>query len=154
MKNKTEIWDRLLEVLNADNLDETAKKLGINASTLRGRKARGAIPYENIVQKLDSKDLIYVLKNEKITSVGNSFDPPDEPTLLQEIDDLDEIRYDSAESIFENFLIGLIQKIETAPFSKAAKLKLIDSVIRIVELDIKINHEHNHSSDSHLSRND
>ena len=53
LNTSTDIWSRLSEVLGADNLDEIAQKLGLNASTLRGRKAREAIPYEQIVHNLD-----------------------------------------------------------------------------------------------------
>lgn len=141
MKKQTNIWDRLLEALKADNLDDAAQKLDINASTLRGRKARGAIPYKNIVHNLDTADLIYVLKNEKLNKIGGKYSGnpawKEESALLQKIRNSDELSHESTESVFEHFLVNLTQRIEDAPFSNVAKLQLIDSLVRIAEEDLE-----------------
>ncbi len=120
MENATDIFNRLLEVLGAHNLDEAANKLDINPSTLRGRKSRGAVPFEEIVQKLNSKELVYVLKGDRIIEgkVAGGVDPE----LL--------------EDAFERFSVGLVERIEAAPFSRAAKLRMIDALLRIVDQDL------------------
>lgn len=126
MNKSTNIWGRLIEVLDADNLDEVAKKLDINASTLRGRKARGAVPYDKIVQKLNTEELAYVLKNKKIDN------PTEKNTVTYNLAEF-------KESTVEHFLTGLTKRIEDAPFSKMAKLQIIDSVISIVKQDLNDN---------------
>lgn len=128
MRNKTSVWNRLLKALDADNLDEAADKLDINPSTLRGRKARGSLPYDKIVHKLDAKMLVYVFKNEKISIDSQSSDN----TFNQK-----NLHYEISESAFEQFLTDLTKRIEAAPFSTMAKLKIIDSIIHIVEQDLE-----------------
>lgn len=61
------MFKRLLEVSNSDNLDELAAFLNVNESTLRGRKSRGSVPYDEIVEILNPIDLAYVLKGDRIS---------------------------------------------------------------------------------------
>lgn len=152
MSISTNIWDRLKEVLEADNLDQVAEKLDMNPSTLRGRKSRGAIPYDEIVQKLDAKDLAYVLKGEKLDNNSNSgYESFKMVRTLVEEPKRDIKHWDpqqSKEASFENYVTDLMHRIESAPFSKQAKLRIIDSVIRIVEQDLDaIRQEKKHHPD-------
>ncbi|MCW9706274.1 hypothetical protein [Fodinibius salsisoli] len=126
VKNSTDIWSRLSEVLNADNLDEVAKKLGLNASTLRGRKAREAIPYEQIVQNLDVYDLVYVFKDKKINKPVDLLDGINQKDI--EKGNLSEI---------EQYLDKLVQDIEEGPFSSKFKLRMVASLMRIADDNLK-----------------
>lgn len=101
-------------------LDEAAALLDMNPATFRGRKSRGAVPFEEIVRKLNANDLIYVLIGERV----NQKDPDSHDSG------------DRIEDEFERFSVELIKRIEEAPFSRQAKLHLIDSLIRIVEQDM------------------
>lgn len=121
LDNSPEIFKRLLEVLGVKKLDEAAALLNINPATFRGRKSRGAVPYEEIIRKLNPDDLIYVLKGERTGHKDLHFDDSG----------------DRLENEFERFSIELIKRIEEAPFSRQAKLHIIDSLIRIVEQDLR-----------------
>ncbi|CAN5256406.1 hypothetical protein BH23BAC3_BH23BAC3_32860 [soil metagenome] len=114
------MFKRLLEVLGVKRLDEAAALLDMNPATFRGRKSRGAVPFEEIVRKLNANDLIYVLIGERV----NQKDPDSHDSG------------DRIEDEFERFSVELIKRIEEAPFSRQAKLHLIDSLIRIVEQDM------------------
>lgn len=144
MKKVTNVWDRLLEVFEADNLDQVAEKLGINSSTLRGRKARGALPYNEIVQIMDAKQLAYVLKNKHVENL-TAVDDIESPFLAGQYQKLfsegnnsrsEKINPGTVKSEFEHFLMSLMQRIENAPFSKQAKIQIIDTLICIVEKDL------------------
>lgn len=155
MSNNTEyIWDRLLEVLEADNLEEMAEELQMNASTLRGRKARNAIPYENIIQYLDTQQLAYVLKGEEFSfkeiksQVHNQPIINDEKEGEEEAETKDLSQTHSQQSDFEKQLVGLIQRIKDAPFSRQAKIQFVDSLINIAEVNHEKAHNANHRNDS------
>lgn len=124
MINSNKIFDRLFEVLKVDSIDQAANKLDINASTLRGRKSRGAIPFEEIVQKLDACQLAYVLKGEVIE--GDTY----------KVDSL-EYHYNSLKKNLEQSSVELTKKVEQAPLSPSTKLQIIASVMRIIERDLE-----------------
>ncbi len=126
LNTSTDIWSRLSEVLGADNLDEIAQKLGLNASTLRGRKAREAIPYEQIVHNLDVYDLAYVFKDKKIDKTVDLSDVIDHKDIIKA--DLEEL---------EQYLDELVQVIEKGPFSSKFKINIVATLMRIAEDDLK-----------------
>lgn len=138
LNRSTNLWDRLLEVLEADNLDQAAEKLGLNPSTLRGRKARDAVPYEEIVQKLDAKELAYVLKNEKLdNSISEEDLEPAENSYIR-IPEIDKFKTaEEAQVHYEKFATEVIDRVKDAPLSTNAKLSIVDSLIRIVGTDLK-----------------
>ena len=113
-------------MLEVNNLDDLAKELDINASTLRGRKARASIPYEKIVQKLDFDELVYVFKDKKLDElikVSNFYEDKGlKKTNLIEV---------------ERSLDELTQTIEQGPFSRAFKIRLVATVMRIAGEDFK-----------------
>jgi hypothetical protein len=138
-----ETWRRLLEVLKAKNLDEAAQKLHMNASTLRGRKARNALPYDNIVHELNGKQLSYVLKNEYVVNLQET---ESEPIVLDLASTEHTIKKrgnsnsfakerpeERVKSKLEKRLVSLINNVENAPFSRSAKLMIIGSLISIGE---------------------
>lgn len=120
------IWDRLSEVLEVDNLDKMAETLHMNPNTLRGRKARGAIPYENIVQTLNWKQLVYVFKNEELSESGKgdgknkNIDNRIVPARSQQPDLVEQ-------------LIGLLHRINDMAISNKTKIKFVDSLLNITE---------------------
>lgn len=79
LDNATIVFDRLVDVSNASNLEELADYLDIKYGTLRGKKARGSIPYEEIVEKCSSEELSYVLKGNKIDAKVNTVEKPKIP---------------------------------------------------------------------------
>jgi hypothetical protein len=142
-KKEKQMWQRLLEVLKAENLDQAAQKLHMNASTLRGRKARNALPYDKIVHTLNGKQLVYVLKNEQVENLQKTngkriFYSKTNEELQNRIkektkDYREELQVGEIKSDFETRLISLINRIKNAPFSNSTKLKVIDSIISINE---------------------
>jgi hypothetical protein len=142
-KEEKQIWHRLLEVLRAENLDQAAQELHMNASTLRGRKARNALPYDKIVHKLNGKQLVYVFKNEEVENLQKTngervvYRRTNEE-LQQKIKEKskkysEELQIGKMKPDFETRLISLINRVKNAPFSNSTKLKVIDSIIAINE---------------------
>lgn len=139
-KNPDEaVWKRLLKVIGAENLDQAANKLRINPSTLRGRKARNAIPYEEIIDCLDAGQIAYVFKNEKVRVLedANLQDKNLPATKSIVTNSSDSLHPDPLIAEYEDLLTSLMQRIETASLSKRAKIRIVDSLIRIVERDIE-----------------
>jgi len=101
-------------------LDEAAVILGMNPATFRGRKSRGAVPFVEIVQKLNAADLAYVLKGERMNPEGSG----------------GKVSQARIEDEFERFSVELIERIEAAPFSRQAKLCIIGALLRIGEQDL------------------
>lgn len=126
MKITTDIWDRLAKVLEVDNLDELAHRLGLNASTLRGRKARGAIPYEQIIQNLDVYEMAYVFKEEKL-------DKSIDLSELYDHSDIDKKR----QAEFEQNLEELTETIKHGSFSLSFKIRVVATLVRIAGEDLE-----------------
>jgi hypothetical protein len=120
LNNSTKVFERLHEVLGVKKLDEAAVILGMNPATFRGRKSRGAVPFEELIRSLNTEDLLYVLKGERINQMNPGF--PDSKGKI--------------EDGFERFSVELIERIEVAPFSRQAKLRIIGALLRIVEQDL------------------
>lgn len=157
MKNSTKIFNRLLEVLNVDNLDKAAEKLHINPSTLRGRKARGAVPYKEIVQVLDENDLLYVLKGLESLDDQQSNekdDPLEQEMRSSQVDELDEVEYvkppsevwpdDPIAPEFEKQVAEIVDILENGPFSMGLRMSITKKLLRSVEKEIAANRKQFH----------
>lgn len=70
------IFQRLLEVTNCKDYKELSQWIGMNESTLRGRISRGAVPFDEIIEKLDGTDLLFVLKNGQHEHTSVPHDQP------------------------------------------------------------------------------
>lgn len=107
------------------NLDEVAEFLDLKSSTLRSRKSRGSIPYEEIISKLDVNEIGFVFKGPLPEESTGSANEPESNYRNSTADE------------YEREVEELIHKINLAPFSRDLKLRLIDTIVELAGKEFK-----------------
>lgn len=118
------ILDKIKEKENLATDAELADFLGRKPGTISAWRARKTLDWELILTKCSNyvNELLYGKKKELKDATIN--DP--EGTY-------DEIQ----KSEIEKFSVALIKKVEESPFSQRTKLKIIDSLLRILWEDME-----------------
>ncbi len=120
------ILDKIKEKENLATDAELADFLDRKPGTISAWRTRETLDWELVLTKCSdyTNELLYGKKDQ-----------------LEEVTIKDpEGKYDDIhKSEFEKFSVELIKKVEEAPFSQATKLKIIDSLLRILQDDIEKN---------------
>lgn len=118
------ILDKIKEKENLTTDVELAEFLGRKPGTISAWRTRETLDWELILTKCSGyvNELLYGKGAEALEIRIN--DPQEEYRKIPEVK-------------HEKFTVDLIRKIEESPFSQSAKIRIIDSLIRILEEDLK-----------------
>ncbi|MEX1011932.1 MAG: helix-turn-helix domain-containing protein [Balneolaceae bacterium] len=114
----TSVLKRLKQLEKLRNLEEIADFLGMNASTLRSRKARNSIPYDEIIRNLGGAELLYVLKGESLLDDSSASDTND----LQQSD----------KSVYVPGRAGIPEMIRSLPMPANEKLLYLETYLSLM----------------------
>lgn len=104
------------------NEDEVAKKLHMSRSTLSSQKTRNSLDVKRVVQYCGDSDLNYILNGSQ--NAENSAIRVNEPAIDFVTEKLRDLERRATE---------IIDKVENGPWTPETKLKLIESLMKIVE---------------------
>ena len=125
MQNANKILDRLRSALKLSSDAKMADYLGVKPSTISSWRSRDSLDYDLIFSKCVDMNANWVLFGE-----GEVYKAPEKSLLANE----PASDYVTQQLIsFEAKTAALIERIENGPWSPEIKLKMVESMIRIVE---------------------
>jgi len=133
--NANIILDRIKEAYNMRSDVELARFLDRDATTISSWRKRNTIDWDLILAKCKDINRNYLIDGD--TPI---FSYDIKPSGLETKDAEESYRnlspkQEEIKRDYEEQSIQLIQRIENLPWSKEAKIKLVDALIRIVESD-------------------
>jgi hypothetical protein len=142
----TKVYSRFQKVKNLSSLAEMADYLDIRRSTLRNRKSRNSIPYEEIVSKLSAPEYAYVFKNDE--SLLKETEEARNASYNSDVEKSSEIwPNDPVLKEFEQRVDEIVDLIMHGPFSRGLKIQLVKSLLR--KVDQERDELHKQSDPSH-----
>ncbi|MEQ9309720.1 MAG: hypothetical protein RLN90_09710 [Balneolaceae bacterium] len=140
------IFERLKTLKNYTKDAEIADLLGIVVSTLRSRKSRNAIPYEELIANLSAEEFAFVMNGVELRRSEGDSNPLEEnmvnePSSTYPIENI----VPDDEVSLSNFAAQVIARLEASPLSAKAKIQIVDSLIRIIQQDLERSQAQNDS---------